>query len=309
MDLHESFAPLDPGELRTLGVKRDGPGLVRLGLLLPLTLISGVALVQATGAWELALLLLVHGFVLFLWFPVLHETCHRTAFASPALNLTAAWLAALPQLTSPAQMRVFHFAHHRHTHDPALDPELGGVEALAAWPRGAMALAWLTGLLLVAGRVSWLVFGAVGLWPGALWERVMPFVPAPARPALSRDNRLLLLGVLGLGVAAWVHPPLVRLLAALLLGHAVLATYVVVEHRGLPTTGPVLARTRSFGGGPVVDFLMWNMPFHAEHHAWPGVPFHALPALRAQVADRLPHRFGSYWAALWAGWRARDLRQ
>lgn len=23
--------------------------------------------------------------------------------------------------------------------------------------------------------------------------------------------------------------------------------------------------------------LAWNMPYHAEHHAWPSVPFHFLP--------------------------------
>ena len=34
--------------------------------------------------------------------------------------------------------------------------------------------------------------------------------------------------------------------------------------------------------------LAWNMPYHAEHHAYPALPFHALPAahriLRARIA-------------------------
>jgi fatty acid desaturase len=29
------------------------------------------------------------------------------------------------------------------------------------------------------------------------------------------------------------------------------------------------------------------MPYHAEHHAYPGVPFHALPRLHERVQDRL----------------------
>ena len=32
---------------------------------------------------------------------------------------------------------------------------------------------------------------------------------------------------------------------------------------------------------------MWNMPYHAEHHAYPGVPFHALPALHARLGGRV----------------------
>ncbi len=34
---------------------------------------------------------------------------------------------------------------------------------------------------------------------------------------------------------------------------------------------------------------MWNMPLHAEHHLFPSVPFHRLPALHAQIGDRLAH--------------------
>jgi fatty acid desaturase len=38
--------------------------------------------------------------------------------------------------------------------------------------------------------------------------------------------------------------------------------------------------------------LAWNMPYHAEHHAYPALPFHALPAahdvLKASVAVQAP---------------------
>ena len=34
---------------------------------------------------------------------------------------------------------------------------------------------------------------------------------------------------------------------------------------------------------------MWNMPFHAEHHLFPSVPFHHLPALHAKIGDRFAH--------------------
>ena len=38
--------------------------------------------------------------------------------------------------------------------------------------------------------------------------------------------------------------------------------------------------------------LAWNMPYHAEHHAYPALPFHALPAahhvLKTRIAVQAP---------------------
>ena len=31
----------------------------------------------------------------------------------------------------------------------------------------------------------------------------------------------------------------------------------------------------------------WNMPYHAEHHAYPAIPFHALPRLHARVRGEI----------------------
>jgi len=33
--------------------------------------------------------------------------------------------------------------------------------------------------------------------------------------------------------------------------------------------------------------LMWNMPFHAEHHLYPSLPFHALAQAHRQLAPQL----------------------
>jgi fatty acid desaturase len=36
-----------------------------------------------------------------------------------------------------------------------------------------------------------------------------------------------------------------------------------------------------------VRFFAWNMPYHAEHHAYPSVPFHALPSVHRAIARDL----------------------
>jgi fatty acid desaturase len=45
--------------------------------------------------------------------------------------------------------------------------------------------------------------------------------------------------------------------------------------------------TRTTFTTAVVRYLAWNMPYHTEHHVWPMVPFHRLPALHGLMRDHL----------------------
>jgi fatty acid desaturase len=42
---------------------------------------------------------------------------------------------------------------------------------------------------------------------------------------------------------------------------------------------------------------MWNMPYHAEHHLYPSIPFHHLPALHLKLRRQLKHVAPGYVAA------------
>jgi fatty acid desaturase len=44
-------------------------------------------------------------------------------------------------------------------------------------------------------------------------------------------------------------------------------------------------------------FLYWNMNYDVEHHMFPTVPYHALPALHADVAADMPPVYPSMVAA------------
>src|SRR6185295_12070873 len=65
-----------------------------------------------------------HGIVLIFLFAPLHETIHRTAFHSRALNDITAFIIGVLLMLPREYFRAFHFAHHRFTQDPARDPEL-----------------------------------------------------------------------------------------------------------------------------------------------------------------------------------------
>jgi fatty acid desaturase len=55
--------------------------------------------------------------------------------------------------------------------------------------------------------------------------------------------------------------------------------------------------------------LAWNMPYHAEHHACPALPFHALPAAHQLLQARITVQAAGYVAVhreILAGLRRGD---
>ena len=66
-----------------------------------------------------------------------------------------------------------------------------------------------------------------------------------------------------------------------------LRAYVLAEHTGCTTDRNGLTNTRTTLSSAAVRLLMWNMPFHAEHHLYPSIPFHRLPDAHQVLRDRL----------------------
>ncbi len=78
------------------------------------------------------------------------------------------------------------------------------------------------------------------------------------------------------------------------------------EHTEMPNDPDIFRNTRTLVGPPPMRWLMWNMSYHTAHHAFPGVPFHALPALHREIVDAATR--GGDRARLLPG-PAGDLRQ
>ena len=64
---------------------------------------------------------------------------------------------------------------------------------------------------------------------------------------------------------------------------------LLAEHSGCSFSSDGTENTRTTLTNPAVRWLMWNMPFHAEHHLYPSLPFHALPAAHGPIAPHLRH--------------------
>jgi fatty acid desaturase len=75
----------------------------------------------------------------------------------------------------------------------------------------------------------------------------------------------------------WVIP--------VVLAQPMLRLYLLAEHSACPRSADMLENTRTTYTNGLVRFLAWNMPFHAEHHTFPSLPFHALPAAHRLLRD------------------------
>ncbi|MFQ5773057.1 MAG: fatty acid desaturase [Kiloniellaceae bacterium] len=289
--MDEEFAPegaLDKQALKDLSRRSDAKGLAQLAGHGAALAATGLLVAQTVGSVWLGPALVAHAVVLVFLFAPLHETIHRTAFASRRLSDAAAWVCGAALLLPPEFFRAFHFAHHRHTQDPARDPELA-----AAKPDSLGLYLWhVSGLPYWRDRAAALARHASG--------RVEePFIAPRMRPAIVREARILLLFYAALAVASALSGSWAALwywAAPALLGQPFLRMYLLAEHTGCPLVQHMLENSRTTHTNALVRRLAWNMPYHAEHHAYPALPFHALPAAHALLKDRIAVQAPGYLA-------------
>src|SRR5882724_2634 len=274
-----SHRGLDRAQLRALGAPSDRAGLTRLAGHLGGLAATGGLIAAAGGGWLVLPAMALHGWLLVFLFAPLHESLHRTAFRRRWLNDGLARACGFLLLLPADEFRFFHFAHHRHTQDPGRDPEL-------ARPKPSSLPAWL---LHVSGLPLWYALIA-GLLRHAAGRADEPYLTPPGRTIVIAEARLhlLLYGLIALvALAAGSIAPLAYWLVPALFGQPWLRLFLLAEHTGCAQAADMLINSRTTLTNPVLRFFAWNMPFHAEHHAFPAVPFHALPALHRRLNDEL----------------------
>jgi fatty acid desaturase len=277
--------------LKNLVARSDAAGLNQLALHLLLLAVTSALITAAQGSLWLWPAMFAQGVVLVFLFAPLHETIHRTAFATRAINDAAAFVIGALLVLPREYFRAFHFAHHRHTQDPARDPEL-------ASPRPATRRQWL---LYVSGLPYWywqlrgLMTRALGQVPEDFYgnDEQRRKVIAESRLILGLYATVLILSLAlrsDIALRYWVLP--------VLLGQPMLRLYLLAEHWGCALApAPMLQRSRTTYTNAFVRLLAWNMPYHAEHHANPAVPFHALPQANALLAAEIGTTSPGYVAA------------
>jgi fatty acid desaturase len=280
MDM-DALAPpwLERETVRRLSRRSDARGCLQLGLHVGLLCATAFLLWASRRHPWLAAALLLHGIVLSFLFCALHESIHGTAFASRWLDELVAWPCGALLILPPRYFRFFHFAHHRYTQDPARDPELS-----VAPP--ATILEYLRRL---SGLPYWYERLRVTLRHAVTARVTEPFIPAAEAPRIVREARTLwaaYLSVLVLSLYLHSDAALIYWVLPALLGQPFLRAFLLAEHTGCEFNDDMLTNTRTTHTNAAVRLLAWRMPYHAEHHCLPAVPFHALARLNALIGPR-----------------------
>ena len=298
---------ISPDALRELSMKSDGPAVARLFAHFAALTGTGLLVWSATGtAWVIPAMF-IHGvFVVFLFTPH-HECIHQTAFKSPWLTKIVNWVLGLIVFYPPEYFRFFHLTHHRFTQDRERDPEIvpPPVTSRAGY------IWWVLGAPYLKRRFS-------GSLKHALTGRVpQPFVPDHRKDEIVLEARITwvvytIVAVVAAATEPWA--PVLYWLGPYVLAQPLFRLYQLGEHGGTEYSANTIRNTRTTISNRFVRWLAWNMPYHTEHHLYPGVPFHALPKLHQLVKAQLQIVSSGYLALNWDIWnglapsvQARDI--
>jgi fatty acid desaturase len=270
-------------EINVLNERSNYLGIVQLGVHLAIAGCSGYLYASNFGNWSVAIpALLIYGFSIAAMFAPMHEAVHRTAFANNRLNDIVGWVAGLLSYYNSTYFRYFHKWHHLYTRIPGKDPELTEIT-----PKN-----WAEYILAISGLPWWYahITGHFRVAFGLLDD--CPFIPLSARAQVIRSTRLHL-GVYAGAIAislicgqAWFF---LYWLLPLMVGQPILRFILLAEHTGCTLDNNITTNTRTTLTLLPVRLLMWNMSFHAEHHLYPSIPFHALPKAHQQLSSHFTH--------------------
>jgi fatty acid desaturase len=262
---------LSAAELEAFNDRSNLKGSIRLISHLVIMAISGYVWATQLGNWLIAIpALVIYGFSFAAMFAPMHECVHRTAFASNRVNDIVAWFAGLLSFYSGTFYRRYHKWHHRFTQIPGKDPELEDPLPTNLWEYAVQisGVTWWIGKLRTHLKIA---LGQVEDYPYLASET--------ARVEVIRSVRLQLAVYLGaIALSIYFAQPWFFLywLLPLAVGQPILRFILIAEHTGCTLDDNPLTNTRNTLTLFPLQFLMWNMPFHAVHHLYPSIPFHAL---------------------------------
>jgi fatty acid desaturase len=271
--------------LKELMTRKDGPAIRDTLLWFALLGLTGGLAYYFWGTWWCVPAFIAYG-VLYCsasdsrW----HECGHRTAFKTTWMNDAVYEMASFMVLRESTPWRWSHVRHHTDTLIVGRDPEIA-----VPRPPDLVGVA-LNFFMLVSGpkeyrRVVLHCFGE-------LTAVEQTYIPESERPKVFRTARiwaLIYLAVIALAIATKSVLPLMFVGLPSFYGAWLLVVFGLTQHAGLAED--VLdhrLNCRTVYMNPVFRFIYWNMNYHLEHHMFPMVPYHALPALHEEIKADTP---------------------
>jgi fatty acid desaturase len=282
--------PIPRKRLKELMRRRDGPAIRDTLLWFALLGLTGWLGWHFWGTWWCVPAFMVYG-VLYCscsdsrW----HECGHRTAFKTTWMNDVVYEMASFMVLRESTSWRWSHVRHHTDTIIVGRDPEI-------SVPRPPDILAIMLGFFsLKAGprEYSRILLHCLG----KLTAEEASYIPDTERRKVFRVARIwafLYAAVIAWALAMRSLLPLMLIGLPSFYGAWLLVVFGLTQHAGLAED--VLdhrLNCRTVYMNPVFRFVYWNMNYHLEHHIFPMVPYHALPALHEEMKADLPKPYRS----------------
>ena len=270
----ESKQILKSPELKVLNARSNWKGLIQLAQHFGMMGISGYLWATA-DSWLIKLpALIIYGFSFAAMFAPLHESSHRTAFASNRLNDIVAWIAGLLSFYNSDFYRRYHKWHHRYAQVEGKDPELYDPKPsnFKEYLLELSGFNWWVGKFNSHYRVA----------TGQLEDYF--YIAEDARDEVIRSTRLqLAIYASAIAISFIYGQPwfFTMWLLPLAVGQPIVRYILLAEHTGCTNDDNPLTNTRTTR--TLFPFMVWNIPFHAEHHLYPSIPFHALPKAHQEL--------------------------
>ncbi|EAZ91217.1 fatty acid desaturase [Crocosphaera chwakensis] len=292
-DLTQAKAYLSPQQvfslegLAQLNQLSNLKGCLQLLLHLSVIVVSGFLWLSLDNLIFKIPALIIYGFSIASMFAALHECVHYTAFANRRLNEIIGWIAGLFSFYNSTFYRSYHQWHHRYTRLQDQDPELTDLTPINLWQ-----YLWIiSGIPWWLGKFQTHFFCAIGLFHN------FPYIRENARVKIQRSVQLQLLTYLvAIAVSFYYRQPwfVVGWLFPLAIGQPILRFILLAEHTDCTLDANPFANTRTTLTITPIRLLMWNMPFHAEHHFCPSIPFHALKKAHQSLLPHLKYAANGY---------------
>lgn len=288
------LADVDPARMRELMQRTDARATRDTLLWIVLLVASGAWAYTTVWSWWSIPAFLVYGALYggasdSRW----HEMGHGTAFKTRWANDLVYPVASFMLFRGPTVWRWSHYRHHTDTIIVGRDAEI----VFQRPPSVGRALLAYTGVQGSTQMFLRLVRHAFG----RLDDDAKEFVPESEWRKVVWESRVfvaIVVAVVAWSLIAWTPLPILFIGGPTYYGVWLVVFFGITQHAGMREN--VLDHrynTRTVYMNPVFRFLYSNMNYHVEHHMFPSVPYHALPALHAEIKDQLAPALPNTWVA------------
>ena len=280
--------------MKELMQRRDGPAIRDTLIWFGAIIGSGALLYSAWGTWWALPAFLLYSVIYEApsdsrW----HECSHGTAFKTYWMNDILYQVASFMVMREPTPWRWSHARHHTDTIIVGRDPEIAATRPPSFLTLGLNAF-HIRNALTEARKV-------ILHSSGRVTDAERDYIPESEFPKVFRTARIWL--AIYLGLIAWSAAigsimPLAFVGLPALFGAWLHLFFGLTQHAGLAEdTLDHRLNSRTVYMNPIFRFMYWNMNYHIEHHMFPMVPYHALPALHEAIKADTPAPYPSCWAA------------